>query len=111
MKLLHLPAQGTPLLCAPRDILSQVVRHDQVRAMGGHRHAEQFYLVLFGKPLDLDGLAVRSFALAPTERIDMPVSQCAARVVDQAIALQWAVIDLARRFDEQHQPSSRTTHP
>ena len=29
MKLLHLPAQGSRLLCAPRDILSQVVRHDR----------------------------------------------------------------------------------
>ena len=59
MKLLHLPAQGTRLLCTPRDILSQVVRHDRVRAMGRHRNAEQFYLVLFGKALDLDDLAVR----------------------------------------------------
>lgn len=103
MKLLNLPAQGTRLLRAPRDVLSQVVRHDRVRAMGGHRNAEQLYLVLFGKPLDLDDLSVRSFALTPTERIDMPVSRCAARVIDQAIALQWAVIDLANRFDEQHQ--------
>ena len=67
VKLLNLPAQGTRLLRAPRQILRKVVRHDRVRAVGRHLNAKQFYLVFFGKISDLDDLAVRRFARIPTE--------------------------------------------
>ena len=86
MKLLNFPAQGTRLLRTLRQILRKVVRDDQVRAVGRHLNAEQFYLTLFGEISDLDDLSVRRFALIPTELIDMPVRQRTARIVDQTIA-------------------------
>ena len=58
MKLLDLPADATHFLRRIRRILSQIVGHDPVRAVGRHRDPEQLHLVILGKALDLDALAL-----------------------------------------------------
>ena len=63
VQLLDLPAKATRLLCRVRRVLSQVVRHDVIRAVGGDRDPETLHLVLSGKTLDLELLAAREFRL------------------------------------------------
>ena len=65
MQLLNLPAEAARLLCRLRRVLSQVVGHDVVRAVGGDRDPESSHLMVFGEALDLDPLAAREFRLRP----------------------------------------------
>jgi hypothetical protein len=61
VQLLNLPAEATRLLCRLSGILSGVVGHDPVRAVGGHLNPEQAHLVLLGEAIDFDDLAVFPF--------------------------------------------------
>jgi len=78
MKLLDLPAQGTRLLCTSRGILSQVVRHDRVRAVGRPPQCGTVSPCALWEAFDFDDLSVRCFAFAPVKRIDMSVRQYGA---------------------------------
>jgi CO dehydrogenase/acetyl-CoA synthase gamma subunit (corrinoid Fe-S protein) len=72
-------------------ILSQVIGNDPIRAVGGDREPEQFHFVVFGETLDLDDLAVRSLVTDPRQFIEVAIRCFAARVVDLAVVLEWAV--------------------
>ena len=103
MRLLDLPAEAARLARRLRRILSQVVGHDPVRAVGGHLDPEQAQLVLFGKAVDFDG-----FAPSPTRPGSSPRHQSAGRasgagVIDLPVGFQRTVVDLAEGLDEQHQ--------
>jgi hypothetical protein len=58
VQLLDLPAEATYLLCHLGRILSAVVGHDPIRAVGRHLNPEQMHLVVFGKAFDLDRFTV-----------------------------------------------------
>lgn len=90
-------------MCVPRGALAQVVGGDEIRADDRNRNPEYFDFVVFGKVLDLDQLAVCQLLLRPSQRIGTAVLALAATVVELAIVLQGAVVDLAERLDEQHQ--------
>src|SRR5262245_42737689 len=60
--LLNFPAEATRLLCGRSGLLSQVVGHDVVRAVGRHHNPEQLHFVLLGKPLILIRLPCASSA-------------------------------------------------
>jgi hypothetical protein len=70
--LLDRKPKATHLLGGLGGILSRVVGHDVVRAVGRHLNAEQLHLVVFGKASDLDSFAMRS-----------PISVDAARDVNK----------------------------
>ena len=57
VQLLNLPTKATHLLRGWGRILSGIVRHDPIRAVGRHRNPEQTHLVVFGKALNFDPLA------------------------------------------------------
>src|SRR5512143_1296193 len=78
VQLLNLPAKATRLLSSLRGILSGIVGHDPIRAVGRHLNPEQTHLVVFGKALDLDRLPVRYFGSAPGQRIHSLVGLCPA---------------------------------
>ncbi|MDG4553183.1 MAG: hypothetical protein P9E24_02880 [Candidatus Competibacter sp.] len=60
-QLLDLPTKATHLLSGLRGILSGIVGHDPVRAVGSrHRNPEQARLVVFGKAFDLGPLLLMS---------------------------------------------------
>ena len=73
VQLLDLPAEAARLLCRLRGILSQVVGHNVVRAVGRHLNPEQLHLVVFGKAFDLDALAVGQVLCAPGQRVHTPI--------------------------------------
>ena len=56
--LLNLPTEAARLLCGLGGILSQVIGHDVVRAVGRHRHPEELHLMGVREPFDLDPLPV-----------------------------------------------------
>ena len=60
MQLLDLPADATHPLGGLSGILSRVVGHEVVRAVGRHLNAEQLHLGVFRKASDLDSFAMRS---------------------------------------------------
>jgi hypothetical protein len=68
VQLLDLPADATHLLGGLGGILSRVVGHDVVRAVGRHLNAEELHLVVFRKASDLDSFAMREFVFASTSR-------------------------------------------
>src|SRR6516225_154803 len=92
MKLLDLPAQAARVLCRLYRILSLVVRDDPVRAVCGHLDPEQLQLVMLRKTLDLDCLAVGKSVFVPLQQINPPVRRFTARIIDQAIIAQRAVV-------------------
>lgn len=97
MKLLNLPAQGAHLLSVVCRTLRQVVGHDPFRAVGGHLNPEQLHFVVTRKAPDLDQFALLQVSLAPTQLLDAPV-RCFSptpTIVNQAIALEWTVEELA----------------
>lgn len=102
VKLLDFPAHAAHLLYGSVRILSQVVGDDPVRAVGGNRDPEQFHFVVFGKTFDLDELAMRPFVIGPRQLIDAAIRFFAAGIVDLAVVLEWAVVNLVERIDEQH---------
>lgn len=59
VQLLNFPAAATHLLCGRRRILSQIVGHNEIRAVGRHHDPETLHFVLFGKAFDFDALALR----------------------------------------------------
>lgn len=103
VKLLDLPAHATHLLYGSVRILSQVVGDDPIRAVGGYRNPEQFDLVVFRETLDLDELAMRPVVVGPRQLVDAAIRLLAAGIVDLAVVLERAVINLVQRIDEQHQ--------
>ncbi len=54
VQLLDLPAEAAHLMCGFRGILSLIVGHNVVRAVGRHLNPEQLHFVVFGKAFDLD---------------------------------------------------------
>jgi hypothetical protein len=74
VQLLDLPAKAARLLCGFCGILSQVVGHDKVRAVGRHLNPEQVHLMVFGKAFDFDPLAVGQGLIVPVEGVHTPAS-------------------------------------
>ena len=107
VQLLDLPAEATHLLCRLRGILSLVVGHDVVRAVGRHLNPEALHFVVFGEAFDLDALAVGQLLGAPGQRIDALVEALAPRIIHLSIIFERAVVALLEGLDEQHQVFGR----
>jgi len=71
--------------------------------VGGSRNPEQFHFVVFGETLDFDELAIRPFMGGPGQGIDPAIGLLSTGIVDLAIVLEWAVVNLVERIDEQYQ--------
>lgn len=69
MQLLDRKPKATHLLGGLDGILSRVISHDVVRAVGRHLNAEQLHLGVFRKASDLDSFAMREFGFAPLPQI------------------------------------------
>ena len=69
VKLLDFPAPATHLLCRMQEILSKVVGHDPIRAVGRPRHPEQLYFVVFRETFDLHESA-RVATVLPSHQFD-----------------------------------------
>src|SRR5271157_4265552 len=102
VKLLDLPAQAAHFLYDLRVVLSQVVRHDIVRALGRQHHSEEFHLISTRKAFDLDQFAMFLFTLGPRQRIHSPIRLGTARIIDLAVILERTVEDLVEPIDRQH---------
>ena len=102
MKLLDLPAHAARLLCDLRVILSEVVSDHIVRAPWRQHNPEQLHLMLFGKPPDLDQLAVGALSLSPRQRIYSSVGCSATGVIHLAIISERAVVNLVQALNVRH---------
>jgi hypothetical protein len=103
VQLLDLPAIAAHLLRRRRRMLSTVVGHDPIRAVGRHLNPEPLPFVVFGKAFDLDGLAVSLFSRIPAQRTDALVRLCPTGIIHLAVRLEGAIIDFLQGLDEQHQ--------
>ena len=92
VQLLHLPTVAARLLCGHRGVLSPIVGYDPVRAVGRHRYSEQMHLMVFGKPLDLDALALRQLGRVPDQRVDPLVRLLTAGIIHLAVILKGTVV-------------------
>ena len=84
VQLLNLPTVAAPLLGSHRRVLSPIGGYDPFRTVGSHRHSEQVYLMVFGKALDLDPLALRQVRLIPHQRIHPLVGALATGIIHLA---------------------------
>lgn len=96
--LLDLPTKGARLLCVLGRITSQVVGHNQFRAVRRHRNPEEFHFVVFGKAAHLDQLAAFEFLFAPLQIRHMAIRLRSTAVVDHAVAFE-RTIDLLQKSD------------
>lgn len=103
VKLLDLPTKAARLLCRQRGILSGIVRHDPVCAVGRHLNPEQAHLMVIGKALEVDSLTVDQLLRVPFQRVHTMVRALPVGVIPLAVVLQQTIVDLRERFDEQHQ--------
>ena len=94
MQLLDFPAEATQLLSGLGGVLSWIIGHDPIRAVGRHLNPETLHLVLFGKALDLEPFAVSQFVLVPPQRIDPLIGTDATGVINQTIIFERTVINL-----------------
>lgn len=77
-----------------------VIGHGPNRAADGQLNPEQTHLVVFGKALVLDGLALSELHRAPAR----PVHRCADRprttgIIHLAISRERAVVDFVQGFN------------
>ena len=93
VQLLDLPTKATHLLSGRRGILSGIVGHDPVRAVGRHLNPEQAHLVVSGKAFDLDLLAVRLLLVPPRQRVDAPIGTLTVRIINLTVVFQRTVVD------------------
>ena len=96
MQLLDFPAEATHLLSRLGGILSWIIGHDPIRAVGRHLNPETLHLVVFGKALDLDPFAVSQFVLVPPQRIDPLIGAGAAGIINLTIIFERTVINLVQ---------------
>ena len=99
VKLLNFPSQGdTHLLYGLGRILSKIVGHDIVRALGRQHYSEQFHFMIFRKALDLDDFAVWFFLICPLQSIHTLIRLDSTRVIHLAVVFERAVIDLFQKL-------------
>src|SRR4051794_2928379 len=103
VKLLNLPPQATHLSYGLRVVLSQVVGHDIVRALGRQHDAEQFHLVVLGKVLDLDEFALSLLLGRPVQGIHATIGASCTRVINLTVIFEWTVVDLLHALYREHQ--------
>lgn len=65
VKLLDLPAKAAHILYDLHVVLSHLVRHDKVRALGRQHHSEKFHLMFGRKALDFDDLTLLLLGCSP----------------------------------------------
>jgi len=111
VKLLNLPTQGAHLLYGRQGMLSKIVGHDIVRALGRQHHSEQFHLMLLGKAFDLDHFAVLFFRFRPCQSIHPLIGLRSTRIIHLAVVLKWAVIHLLQSLDIQQDVFGRIRYP
>jgi len=70
VKLLDLPAKAAHILYDLHLVLSHLVRHDIVRALGRQHYSENFHLMLGRKTFDFDDLTLLLFCFCPLQAID-----------------------------------------
>lgn len=103
VKLLNLPTQGTHLSRALSGVLSDIIRCDEVRALGGEHQSEEFHPMTFGKILDVDELAVLLLMSRPLQSVKALIGLLPVGFIDQPISLERAIIELAQIFNVHHQ--------
>jgi len=103
VKLLNLPALGTRIWCGLVGVFAHVVGCYKVRAEGGHRNPVQLHLVILGKAVDLDHLAVCQVVWRPLQRVGTAILALALHVIKLGLVLERAVVNLAQRLQLQHQ--------
>lgn len=102
VQLLGLPTKATRLLCSLCSILSGIVGHGPVRAVGKHLNPEQAHLVVFGKALNFNSLTMGQLVGAPGQRIDTSVGVLAAGIIHLAVVFQRTIVNFLRRLDKPH---------
>ena len=101
--LLDLPPDRTDISRVIDRILFQIIGHHPLRATVACRYSEQLDLERAGKLVHLDELAVRGGLVAPLQVADRLIGLLRLAVIDQSVALEWAVEDLAGSVDVHHQ--------
>ncbi len=107
VQLLNLPAAATHLLCRLSGILSGVVSHDPVRAVGRHLNPEQTHLVVFREAFDLDHFTPLSCGGIPPQDIYAPIGLRATEVIHLPVVFERTVVHLPQGFDEEHEVCGR----
>ena len=107
VQLLTLPTEAARLLCGLGRILSQVIGHDRVRAVGRHRHPEELHRMIFREAFDLDPLPVCQFGSTPLQRVYPPEGVSTAGIIHLAMVLERAIGALVERLDAHQQVFGR----
>lgn len=101
--LLDLPPDRADISRVIDTVLLQIIGHHPLRATVACRDPEQLDLEWAWKLVHLDELAVSAGLIAPLQATDRLVGLLRLAVIDQAVALEWAVEDLAGPVDVHHQ--------
>ena len=104
VKLLDLPAEAGRFLHGLGGELRGVVGDHIIRTLGGKRQAEQFQLMPLGEAPQVDVLARKLILGAPGERVHPVVVAPLPGLIDEAVALEGAVVEFLERLDVEHQP-------
>ena len=102
VKLLDLPAKAAHVLYDLHTVLSHLVRHDIIRALGRQHNSENFHLMFARKTSDFDDLTMLLLFFCPFRAIHPLVRFYTARFIHQAIILERAVVDFAQFLNLEH---------